>query len=80
MKITDSGAHLSPWRRRVLPLMMMALRALVAWVVLRSAVDLLLHNALFLAGQNLRQHLPVPARGDDQRDAGTHGDFRRVNF
>ena len=50
MKIADSGVHLSPWRRRVLPLMMMALRALVAWVVLRSAVDLLLHNALFLAG------------------------------
>ncbi len=50
MKITDSGVHLSPWRRRVLPLMMMALRALVAWIVLRTAVDALLHNPSLLSG------------------------------
>ena len=50
MKITDSGAHLSPWRRRVLPVMMMALRALVAWLVLRVPLDTLVHNALFLRG------------------------------
>jgi len=50
MKITDSGAHLSPWRQRVLPVMMMALRALVAWIVLRTAVDALLHNPLVMSG------------------------------
>ena len=50
MKLDQSGAHLSPWRRRVLPLMMMALRALVAWVVLRVPVDALLNNPAFFSG------------------------------
>ena len=50
MKITDAGAELSPWRRRVLPVMMMALRAAVAWYVLRTPLYVLTQNPLFLKG------------------------------
>lgn len=50
MRITDSGRHLSPWRRTVLPGLMAALRAVVAFLVLRGPVDTLLHNELFLRG------------------------------
>ena len=32
------------------------------------------------AGQNFRQHAFLFAGGDDERDAGTHRDFRRLDF
>ena len=50
MRITDSGRHLSPWRRSVLPGLMAALRAVVAFLVLRGPVDTLLHNEMYLRG------------------------------
>ena len=50
MKIDNSGAGLSPWRRRILPLLLAAVRALVAYVILRAPVELLVRDTLFLSG------------------------------
>ena len=50
MKIDNSGAGLSPWRRRILPLLLAAVRALVAYVILRAPFELLVRDTLFLSG------------------------------
>ena len=50
MKIDNSGAGMSPWRRRVLPLLLAAVRALVAYVILRAPFELLVRDTLFLSG------------------------------
>ena len=50
MKITDAGVGLSPWRRRVLPLLLLGLRAFVAYLLLRPPVELLLRDRLFFSG------------------------------
>jgi hypothetical protein len=50
MKIDNTGAGLSPWRRRILPLLLAAVRALVAYVILRAPFELLVRDTLFLSG------------------------------
>lgn len=50
MKIDNAGAGLNPWRRRVLPLLLAAVRALVAYVILRAPFELLIRDTLFLSG------------------------------
>ena len=50
MKIDNSGAGMSPWRRRVLPLLLAAVRALVVYVMLRAPFELLVRDTLFLSG------------------------------
>ena len=50
MKIDNSGAGMSPWRRRILPLLLAAVRALVAYVILRAPFELLVRDTLFLSG------------------------------
>ena len=50
MKIDTSGAGMSPWRRRVLPLLLAAVRALVVYVMLRAPFELLVRDTLFLSG------------------------------
>ncbi len=50
MKIDQSGQGLSPWRQRVLPLLLRCIRAAVGYLLLRTPIDLLLHDPLFLAG------------------------------
>ena len=37
-------------------------------------------RAFVLAAENFRQHLFLFARGDDERDAGAHDNFGRLNF
>lgn len=50
MKIDAAGAGLSPWRQRVLPLLLRFARAAVAYIMLRWPLDLLLRDPIFLAG------------------------------
>ena len=50
MKIDNAGSGLSPWRRRVLPLVLAAVRALVAYVILGAPFELLVKDTLFLTG------------------------------